>query len=703
MTFSDIDTQGLMTWTSDGLCDAITEAVKLLLPPERLTVSQAAAKYRRLNNPGSYSGPWDNTLAPYMVEPMDELTNSNLEAEVFVGPAQSGKTDALLLNWLTFSAKCDPMDMIMYSPSMSAARDFSVRRVDRLHRHSRDIGALVKDGKNSDNKFDKHYSNGMMLSLSWPSSTEVAGKPIPRVAITDYDRIADDIDGEGSMFDLASKRTTTFGSFAMTLAESSPSRPLADNRWIASTPHEAPPTTGILALYNRGDRRRWYWPCPKCNRYFEGEFSMLKWEDRGDVLTSAESVYMECPKCGHHIQQDDRHEMQQWGMWVKDGEAVDGNGRRYGHGYRSPIASFWLKGVAASFTTWKKLVATYIAADKEYAQTNNEEPLRKFYNTDLAEIYIPKSLENERIPEHLKARAERFYDPDSPVKYVPEGVRFLVATVDVQKNMFVVQVHGVMPGKPFDVVLVDRFDIKKSKRIDEDGDALWVKPGTYLEDWDLIREQVIEASYPLVDGSGRRMLIKLTGCDSGGKAGVTTNAYDFYRQLRLSNGHSRFQLIKGDGMPGQPRARITYPDAQQKDKLAAARGDVPVLLLNSNVLKDALAHRLDCIEPGKGMFRFPDWLEDWWYKEMCAEVRTDKGWVKPAHARNEATDLSYYCLGLCVSKLLMVEQIDWSNSPGWASEWDRNDLVFMGGQTGMVDSGTKPDVSGFGKFALSLA
>lgn len=690
----------LVKRTYNSLGELIVSTAGLLRPPERLTVSQAASKYRYLNNPGSYSGPWLNSLTPYMVEPMDELTNPALSAEIFVGPAQSGKSDSLLLNWLTYSVKCDPMDMIMYSPSMAAARDFSIRRVDRVHKHSRVVGAMLRADRDADNKFDKHYVSGNMLSLSWPSSTEMAGKPIPRVALTDYDRMEDNIDGEGSPFDLASKRTTTFGSFAMCLAESSPSRALEDPRWIASSPHEAPPTTGILALYNRGDRRRWQWPCPHCHQYFEGEFSMLKWEDLGDDLSSAETVRMVCPKCGEDIHPNERHEMQQWGMWIRDGETIDKQGKKYGKPYRSSIASFWLKGVAAAFTSWKKLVETYLAASREYEKTQNEEPLKKFYNTDLAEIYVPKSLENERIPEHLKARAEHFCDEDERV--VPEGVRFLVATVDVQKNMFVVQVHGIMPGQPFDAVIVDRFDIRKSKRIDDDGDAHWVKPGTYLDDWDLITEYVMERSYSLQGDPTRRMAIKLTGCDSGGKAGVTTNAYDYYRKLRQQNLNGRFHLIKGDGLPNIPRARITYPDASRKDAKAAARGDVPVLILNSNALKDSLAHRLDCISPGKGMIRFPDWLQDWWYREVCAEIRTTKGWENPSHTRNEASDLLYYCLGLCVSKLLLIEHIDWNNPPGWAAEWDKNDLVHKVDEPKKFaqDRNTGYD---FSKFATRLA
>src|SRR3546814_20335653 len=63
----------------------------------------------------------------------------------------------------------------------------------------------------------------------------LAGKPIPRIALTDRDRMEDDIDGEGDPFDLATKRTTSYGSFAMTLCESSPSREITDFRYTPKT------------------------------------------------------------------------------------------------------------------------------------------------------------------------------------------------------------------------------------------------------------------------------------------------------------------------------------------------------------------------------------------------------------------------------------------------------------------------------------
>lgn len=666
-------------------------------PPDRMTISQAAERFRHLNNPGAYVGKWRNDMVPYMREPMDCLKSRLFSSVVFCGPAQSAKTDALLLNWLLYSVVLDPMDMILYSPTQSSSRDFSMRRVDRLNRFSPAVGGRLVKRRDADNKFDKHYTSGMMLTLSWPSVTEMAGKPVGRIGLTDYDRMPDDVEGDGAPFDLASKRTTTYGSFAMTLAESSPSRPVLDAFWIPTSAHEAPPTTGILGLYNRGDRRRLYWPCPRCNGYFIGQFSHLRWDESTSSAASADSVRLECPLCAGLILPSERAEMLAWSQWLKDGQKIGPNGRVIGDPPRSRMASFWLNGLAAAFVTWQTLVITYLDAINDYERTRNEEGLKKFYNNDLGEPYIPRNMDTEKTPDKLKERAERL-----PDKMVPLGVNFLVACVDVQKNMFKVQIHGVSPGEPFDLTLIDRYDLKKSVREDQDGDVEWIKPASYLEDWDLITDEVINRTYPLADDSGRMMQIKLTVCDSGGKEGVTTNAYNYYRKLKSEGLAGRFHLVRGEHVPGSPRAHVSFPDSKRKDRMAAARGDVPVLFLNSNILKDDLEARLHCTTPGKGMFRLPDWLADWFFKELCAETKTDKGWANKGGARNEAWDLAYYCIGACVSPLIRVESIDWAKPPAWAEAWNRNSLVSKAGQPEVFANMETPRYD-FSKLGATLA
>ncbi len=674
----------------DTLESLVVESAASARPPERLTVAEAAERYRRLNNPGAYVGPLKNDLTPYLIEPMNTLQSLDFTGMVFSGPAQCAKTE-MFLNWLSYSACCDPADMMLVQTSQTTARDFSMRRIDRMHRNSPDVGARLAPGKSSDNTFDKHYKSGMLLSLSWPTINELSGKPIPRLFLTDFDRMPEDVDGEGNPFDLARKRGTTFGRYMMCAAESSPGYMVDNPKWTRRTAHEAPPTKGILALYNRGDRRRWYWDCINCHAKFEPEFSLLQWPDSHDKMECAEQAAMVCPHCEFRYHHDPstgspgKREMNLSGRWVRDGMVWTPDGQLVGTPMRSDIASFWLKGVAASFASWKTLVFNWLAANEDYENSGSEEALKTTVNTDQGDAYVPKSMANDRVPETIKSEAKPL-----GFKTVPAPVRFLIATVDVQKNRFVVQVHGIALNG--DIYVIDRFDVKKSKRPDEDaGGFLWVNPGAYPEDWKLLAEEVMAKTYPLADSSGRRMAVKLTLCDSGGKAGVTSNAYDFVRWLRTGDTEGdneqgeyqwapgmagRFLLLKGDTVRSAPRVRVSHPDSQRKDRNAGARGEIPVLMLNTNTLKDGVDNRLDRKAQG-GRFWFPDWLDDNFYIELTVEVKDPaKGWINPKNYRNESWDLLAYCLGGLLCPIIAFEHMDKDNPPSWAAPWDSNDLVF---------------------------
>src|SRR6185436_3614815 len=225
---------------------AATIAQDIFRRPSRYSVTDIAEQFVKIKRTGGTAQPWSREMAPYMVEPQDMLASRERSGLVFVGPSQSGKTESLILNFIAYGVLQDPLDTILYSPTMHAARDFSLRRIDRMNQHSPALRSRLLPSRSTDMKYNKIYRSGMILTLSWPSVAEMAGKPIGRVLMTDYDRMPDDLDGEGSPFDLAYMRTTSFGSLRMAVAESSPSRPVEDPRWIASSSHEAPPTQGIL-------------------------------------------------------------------------------------------------------------------------------------------------------------------------------------------------------------------------------------------------------------------------------------------------------------------------------------------------------------------------------------------------------------------------------------------------------------------------
>jgi phage terminase large subunit GpA-like protein len=675
----------------------IVEAAEAVRPADRMSVSEFADAHRKLNNPGAYVGPWKNEVTPYLVEPMDVLQSQKFTGMAFAGPAQCGKTD-MALNWAGYSAKCDPADMMIVQTSMATARDFSMRRLDRLHRHSPDVGAMLAPGNQSDNTFDKQYKSGMMLSMSWPTINELSGKPIPRLWLTDYDRMDENIDGEGAPFDLARKRATTFRSHGMCAVESSPGYAVDNPKWVRVSKHEAPPTKGILSIYNKGDRRMWYWRCvnPTCLQPFEPDFELLSYPDSADAMESAEAATMKCPHCNIDYGHDPmdglpgKHELNRHGVWVPDNCVLGPDGQIIGTPPRSTIASFWLKGVAATFSDWKTLVFNYITAEREYDANGSEESLKTTVNTDQGKPYTPKSMMSDRVPEELMGRTKP-WDTGT----VPTGVRFIIACVDVQKNRYVVQMHGIHANG--DITVIDRFDIKISKRVDpeRDGQFLWVKPGSYQEDWKLLSEQVQDKTYPLGDGSDRRMSVKFTLCDSGGKEGVTAAAYEHYRWLRhgddaeidleeseqgeyvwTQGNAGRFLLLKGGSTRTGPRVNLTYPDSQRKDRHAGARGEIPVLMLNTHLLKDQVNHRLNRTDPG-GQVNFTTGLDHNFFTELTVEVKDPvKGWINPKNFRNESWDLLAYCEAALLTSMINIAHIDWKNPPSWAEDWDMNDLVF---------------------------
>lgn len=673
--------------------DIVRDLSGILLPPERISVSEAAEKYRHVYNPPVVNSLWDNNIAPYLREVMDTLESRDFTAVCFVSAAQSLKTE-IIQNWIAYSVVCDPSDMLIVEKSQTEAKKFSMMKLDRTLRHSPELSNRLIQRRTANNVFDKSFKSGAFLNITWPTVNAASGKTIRRVAITDYDRHPTDLGGEGSGFDLFSQRPKIYKRLGMTYVESSPSFDVIDHQFRPTSLHEAPPCeAGIVPIYNRGDRRRRYWQCPHCRNWFEPCFALLRWPDSADLMESAEAVYMACPHCfdssGALIYQHMRQEIDYKGVWLKDGESIDKEGVRSGKARRSDIASFWLKGPATAFGQWKVMVHKYLSAMEEYSTTGNDRPLKTTVNTEHGEVFIAPRTASAISPEDLMSRMN-----DIGVKVVPDGVRFLVSTIDVQKNKFVVQVHGIKPAvNTVDLVIIDRFDILKSERRDEDGERYLVNPSNYSEDWDLITSRVIEKSYPLDDESGRHMAVRLVGCDSGGRLGVTPRAYEYYRKLKTDGYSGRFFLFKGGSEYKAPRVQKTYPDSERKDRKAGARGEIPLLLLNTDILKDWVYSALGRSDAGAGYVQFPDWLTFEFFKELCVETRNQKGrWENLKKLRNESWDLLTYCYALCL--YLRAEKINWDNpEPMWAREWDNNNLVFSEDSSGVRNDPNDQDVS----------
>ena len=209
---------------------------------------------------------------------------------------------------------------------------------------------------------------------------------------------------------------------------------------------------------------------------------------------------------------------------------------------------------------------------------------------------------------------------------------------------------------------MDRYSITTTKRGDA---AAQVDPAGYSEDWDLLTEKTVKATYRLLDG--REMRVLLTAVDTGGESGTSAQAYGWYARIRQQNLAGKVLLVKG---ASQAQETPVVKGTARLPNGKAMRA-VPVYMVATDYFKDVIAASLRRTVPGPGYCHFPNWLPANYYQELQAEVRDKKGKWKKIRARNEALDLWVYALAACEFIGLGTKaRYSWDRPPQWAVDQD---------------------------------
>lgn len=374
----------------------IKKSLELLKPPEELTVSEWAGKYRFLDErSSSMPGKWKNEMTPYLVGIMDEFNNYQTEKIVFCKCTQLGGTEALN-NMICFSVAQDPAPMMIVYPTSELADSVVEQRIKPMLKASKETRKHFKE-RNS-NKKELQFDNMYISIVGSNSPSELASRPIRYLFLDEVDKYPNESKKEADPISLAVERTKTFNNRKI---------------YMCSTPTTR--TGHIWEEKEKADIEKHYFvPCPHCGEFIELKFAQIRWPDDNEKLSAADKAEFAqyiCQECGSAINDADKIEMLQKGEWrtVKENTKF------------TKTVAFWINTLYSPFTRFSQIAKAYLIAK------DDTEALHNFTNSWLAEPW-----EDTKLKTNAETVMER--QTDLPEFVVPEWTRLLTAGVDVQET-----------------------------------------------------------------------------------------------------------------------------------------------------------------------------------------------------------------------------------------------------------------------------
>ena len=570
-------------------------------PPEDLTVSQWAEKYRVLSRESSAeAGPWNNARTPYLVEIMDAFTDSRVSHLTMVASSQVGKSE-IELNIIGYIIDQDPGSILYIQPNLDDAKKFSKLRIAPMLRDSPRLRGKVSEIKSRDagnTTLQKSFPGGMLTIVGSNSPSALASTPARYIIGDERDRWALSAGTEGDPWKLAEARTTTFYNA---------------KKVDVSTPTDKE-TSPIAKSFFDGTQEKWCRKCPHCGEWHDIVFDDIKFDfevvkagKKKDYIVK--SVAWCCPSCGCLSSEEEVRN--QPARWIADNPAAIAKGHR----------SFWLNAFSSPWTPWSKIVYAFLEAK------NDPQKLKVVYNTQLGQLWEDRGdLEDEDT--YLGRREDYGTREDGSPVDLPEGVLVLTCGVDTQDDRLEYEVVGW----------------------GHYGESWGVKKGVIMGDpndegpW-LRLDDVVSHVYRFADGRG--LTVSMTCVDSGGHK--TQSVYRHCR-ARLQRRVFAIKGVGGDGVP------YTKPPSKVKIVVnGKAIGQTWLYSLGVDAGKADIFGALKVHEPGPKYCHFPKGSDRGYdmafFNGLLSEklvMKTERGrtrwaWEKlPGHERNEALDCRNY-------------------------------------------------------------
>ena len=157
------------------------------------------------------SGKWHNRNAPYLVGPMEAISDPGIEEVIIMSAAQVGKSECLL-NTIGRTIDREPSPILFLMPTTEMAQAMSKDRIQPMIRDTPCLRNKVADPRSRDSgstALHKVFSGGHLTLAGANSSASLSARPIRYCLLDEVSRYPKAI-ADGSPIMLAKKRTVSF-------------------------------------------------------------------------------------------------------------------------------------------------------------------------------------------------------------------------------------------------------------------------------------------------------------------------------------------------------------------------------------------------------------------------------------------------------------------------------------------------------------
>ena len=571
-------------------------------------------------------GPREPALTPYVIPFERAFDSLDHDIACLVCGSQMGKSETVL-DVIGHRFDQRPTPALYVGPSQDFIVDEIEPRVMDLINGAASLTRKLTRGKK--NKRFRKVIGGVPLKLAWAgSATQLSGTTAGLVVVDEYDRMMEDVAGEGDPLELTKARGFTFRNrkFGVT---STPKKGTVDLEVDAASGLEfwkrMPPEdieSPVWKLWQSGTMYHFAWPCPACNDFFIPRFKVLTWPKGATPSEALKSAHCTCPRCGGVIEEQHKADLNARGVYVAPGQTVDPDGTVRGDPPDSTTMSFWVSGLCSPFVTFGERARDYLAAKA----SGDAKKLQTVINTGFGELWAEGGGEAPELAEVARLRQPyRLGD-------LPAGTVFLTAGVDVQKNRLVYSIRAWGPRATS--WLVARGELYGETHEEE----VWGDLADLLET-------------PIHGHMIRRALI-----DSGFRPGkpflVPVNrVYEFCRR------HSRVASpTKGRATQSVPLRRSSIEVTAKGDK---RKFSLDLLLIDTDWSKSSVHERMRYPVDAMGAWLLPEDIDDAYIAALLSEsrVRAPNGRPRWVQRSRENHYLDCEALNWAAGHLLNAQRI----------------------------------------------